>query len=69
MPFVLTGREEQIVKFIVGGLSNKQIAHEMGVTESTVKNHMTHILVKLGAVNRAHMVALYLGGKGVVNKT
>jgi DNA-binding NarL/FixJ family response regulator len=40
------------------GLLNKQIAHELGVSEATVKAHMTAVLRKLGAHNRTHAVLI-----------
>ena len=41
------------------GLLNKQIAHEMGITEATVKANMTAIFRKLGASNRTQAMLIY----------
>jgi len=56
----LTHRETQILKYISGGNSNKQIAHILQISEQTIKNHVSAILRKLNANDRAHAVALAL---------
>ena len=42
------------------GLSNKKIARELGVTQTTIKNHMTSVLQKLDANDRTHAVTIAL---------
>jgi DNA-binding NarL/FixJ family response regulator len=54
----LTAREREIVSLIEEGLSNKQIAYRLRIQLSTVKNHVHHILGKLGLERRAQVVAL-----------
>ncbi len=54
----LSDRERQVLGLVAEGLANKQIARQLGITERTVKFHVTSILNKLGADNRAHAVAL-----------
>jgi DNA-binding NarL/FixJ family response regulator len=54
----LSGRETQVLRLIADGLSTKQIAHELTITERTVKFHVSSILNKLGADTRAQAVAL-----------
>jgi two-component system nitrate/nitrite response regulator NarL len=56
--FGLTRRELDIVRAIVNGFTNKQIAQQSAISESTVKRHVTHIFDKLGASNRIE-VALF----------
>jgi len=56
--FGLTRRELEIVRAIVDGYTNKQIAKRSSISESTVKRHVTHIFDKLGASNRIE-VALF----------
>ena len=56
--FGLTRRELEIVRLIVDGYTNKQIAKRSSISESTVKRHVTHIFDKLGASNRIE-VALF----------
>lgn len=54
----LTDRQKQVLDFIARGLLNKQIGAELGISEQTVKNHITNLLRKLGALNRAHAVMI-----------
>jgi two-component system nitrate/nitrite response regulator NarL len=56
--FGLTRRELDIVRAIVNGYTNKQIAQQSSISESTVKRHVTHVFDKLGASNRIE-VALF----------
>ncbi|WP_447985632.1 response regulator transcription factor [Nitrospira sp. Nam74] len=58
---VLTPREKEIVQQIGSGSSNKEIAHELHVSEKTVKAHLTSIFRKLGVSDRLHL-ALYVNG-------
>jgi two-component system nitrate/nitrite response regulator NarL len=48
----LSEREVEIVSRLAGGLPNKVIAHELTITEATVKVHLKNILKKLGVANR-----------------
>jgi NarL family two-component system response regulator LiaR len=54
----LGDRERQVLSLMVKGLSNTEIASHMVVSLSTVKYHVSHILTKLDAANRAEAVAL-----------
>lgn len=54
----LTTREIQILSHIANGNTNKQVAHLLGISEQTIKNHVSAILRKLNANDRAHAVAL-----------
>ena len=53
----LTAREQQVLGRLAAGRANRDIAAELVVTLDTVKRHVTHILAKLGAVNRTEAVA------------
>jgi DNA-binding NarL/FixJ family response regulator len=53
--FGLTAREGEIVRMVVAGYSNREIAVECGVSEETVKHHLTRIFVKAGATNRLEL--------------
>jgi DNA-binding NarL/FixJ family response regulator len=48
----LTAREEQVLKMIGEGLANKMIARKLGITERTVKAHLTSIYQRLGVTDR-----------------
>jgi DNA-binding NarL/FixJ family response regulator len=56
----LTEREVDVVKLIAAGNSNKLIADQLSISEATVKSHVTNILSKLGANDRAHAVTIAL---------
>jgi DNA-binding NarL/FixJ family response regulator len=56
----LTEREIDVVKLIAAGNSNKQIADQLSIGEATVKSHVTNILSKLSANDRAHAVTIAL---------
>jgi DNA-binding NarL/FixJ family response regulator len=52
----LTNREIEILQRVAAGLKNKEIAHHMGVSESTVNAHVKHILEKLHASDRTQAI-------------
>jgi pimeloyl-ACP methyl ester carboxylesterase len=54
----LTAREAEIVERIARGLDNAQIAALLGLSEKTVRNHITHIFDKLGVESRAQAIVL-----------
>jgi len=54
----LTERERTILDLVASGRANKEIASELDISERTVKNHMTNILAKLTARDRAHAVRI-----------
>ena len=56
----LTTREVEVLRLIAGGNANKQIADQLSIGEATVKTHVTNILSKLGASDRAHAVTIGL---------
>jgi DNA-binding NarL/FixJ family response regulator len=53
----LSEREQQVLALLADGLHNKEIATELGLSEHTVKFHISSILSKLGASTRADAVA------------
>ena len=54
----LTEREEQILKLLAEGKSNRAIGQALHITESTVKSHLKSLFVKLDATSRAEAIAL-----------
>ena len=54
----LTRREQQLVQMISHGLTNKEIASQLNLSEQTVKNHIHRMLRKLGATDRLGAVEL-----------
>lgn len=48
----LTVREAEILHYLVTGESNKRIGYALGISEKTVKNHITSLMRKLGSANR-----------------
>jgi len=53
---LLSGREAEVAREVVKGLSNKEIAAKLGITERTVKAHMGAIFEKLGVRDRLQLV-------------
>lgn len=54
----LTPRELEVLTLLTDGLSNKQVSYQLGISEHTVKFHVTSIYSKLGVSNRAEAVRL-----------
>jgi len=61
----LSAREVDVLKLLSQGYSNKEIAVELGISQQTVKNHVTSILHKLGVEDRTQAV-LYAMKRGWV---
>ena len=53
---LLTPREEQVVALVADGLSNREVAKELGLTEHTVKKYLFRIFDKLGISSRVELV-------------
>jgi len=59
----LTAREKEILKLMVDGLSNTEIASNLGVSPSTAKFHVSNVLSKLGVTSRTEAVSMALKQK------
>ncbi|MBI3742796.1 MAG: response regulator transcription factor [Chloroflexi bacterium] len=59
----LTERQREILALVAEGQSNKIIAATLGLSEQTIKNHLTNVMMKLHAEDRTHAVvtAIRLG--------
>lgn len=55
-PDGLTVREREIIKLLRQGLSNKDIAHTLSISDSTVRHHLTNIFDKVGVPNRQKLL-------------
>jgi two-component system, NarL family, response regulator len=54
----LTPREVEVLSFVARGMANKEIAHQLGTANGTIKMHVQNILEKLGASDRTHAVTI-----------
>lgn len=63
----LTPAQQRVITGLSDGLLNKQIAYEMGISEATVKAHMTAIFRKLGANNRTQALLIYKSALGLAD--
>jgi DNA-binding NarL/FixJ family response regulator len=62
----LTPRELDLLQLVAIGMSNKEIAGSLSISENTVKYHMKNILQKMGASNRTETVAIAIR-RGILN--
>lgn len=61
----LTSRELEVIRLLARGLTNREIAHVFRISESTVKNHVNHLLMKLEVADRTEAVSFCLS-RGIV---
>jgi NarL family two-component system response regulator LiaR len=54
----LTARERDVLRLMVEGLANKQIAQRLGIGEKTIKTHVSRVLAKLGVADRTQAAVL-----------
>jgi len=62
-PEPFTGRQSEVARLLMDGMSNKGIAHRLGITESTVKNHVRIIMARMGVISRTQVVLGLLEGR------
>ena len=58
-----TAREIEIIEAVASGLSNKEIAEKLFISEGTVKNYISNILLKEGLAHRTQLAVYYLTGR------
>jgi DNA-binding NarL/FixJ family response regulator len=56
----LTGRQSEVLQSLTLGLTNKDIALQLGISIRSVEDHVNNILEKIGATNRAEAVGIAL---------
>jgi DNA-binding CsgD family transcriptional regulator len=56
----LTEREIQILSLVAGGETTATIARRLGISENTIKGHLTHVYKKTGSRNRVQATRYYL---------
>jgi len=61
----LSNREMEVVRCVAMGMRNKEVADKLGVSEATVKNHLTSVYAKLGVSDRLELI-LYAIHHGLV---
>lgn len=54
----LTNQEQKVLKLLVEGLSNREIAEKLCLSIHTIKTHIEHIYKKLGVSNRVQVAAI-----------
>lgn len=59
----LTRRERSLLEALSQGLTNRVLAHQFGISENTVKFHLTNLFEKLGVTNRAQAISFYFQNK------
>jgi DNA-binding CsgD family transcriptional regulator/GAF domain-containing protein len=64
LPDTLTRREHEVLALLAGGRTNLAIAQQLSIAEETAKQHVKHILRKLGVANRAEAVARWFQAGG-----
>lgn len=63
-PAVLSPRERQIAGAVAEGMSNREIASALGITEQTVKNHLTAIFTKMKVTSRLQLALAVIKYRG-----
>lgn len=58
LPEALTPRENDVLQLLAQGMTNKAIAHQLGITDHTVKFHVNAIMTKMGAQSRTEAVVI-----------
>ena len=62
-PSPLTPREHEVAELVAQGLTNREIAERLVLSERTAQNHVQHILIKLSLSNRSQIAAMVHRGR------
>ena len=54
--YAITGRQAEIIQYLISGLTNKEIGRALGITERTVKGHLTAIFTKINVNNKIELI-------------
>ncbi|MCA1705709.1 MAG: helix-turn-helix transcriptional regulator, partial [Actinobacteria bacterium] len=65
----LTDREDEVLRLVISGLSNDEIAGHLRISRRTVEAHMRTLFRKAGVVRRTQLAALYQGGELVTGSS
>jgi DNA-binding CsgD family transcriptional regulator len=69
MPEEMSRREREVCELLIEGLSNKEIADKLCISENTAKTHTRHVYRKLGVSTRQELMAYFGKGKIVTEET
>jgi DNA-binding NarL/FixJ family response regulator len=64
----LSPRETEVLVLLARGYANKQIAHRLGISEKTVKAHLTNVFQRIGVADRTQ-AALWAERRGLLDDT
>ena len=53
---ILTPREKEVFELLIENYSTKEMAEQMGISDKTVRNHISNVMLKLGVKGRAQAV-------------
>lgn len=65
---VLSPQEREVAHLVGRGLTNKQIAHAMGLAEKTIKNYVSNVLTKLGMTRRTQVASFVAAAEGAMER-
>jgi len=64
VPYTISARQAEILALVADGMQNKQIAHCLGISEATVKAHISKTIQISGCRNRVSLALLWLRHTG-----
>lgn len=64
----LTPKEQEVFDWVIKGLSNAAVAHEIGTSEKAVKYHLTNIYKKKSVHSRTQLIVKYMPGQATTSQ-